>query len=93
MGDMDLIPLQTKPHSLAESSDVGRRFLRLGPGLVRFLWVSCCPVNSGFLPHMLFDLDGWRGDVEWDRKELGVSYTVILCGLFPLDVAENEATG
>lgn len=32
MGDMDLIPRQTKPHSLAESSDVGRRFLsRLGP--------------------------------------------------------------
>lgn len=32
MGDMDLIPRQTKPHSLAEGSDVGRRFLsKLGP--------------------------------------------------------------
>lgn len=32
MGDMDLIPRQTKPHSLAEGSDVGRQFLsRLGP--------------------------------------------------------------
>lgn len=31
MGDMDLIPPQTKLHSRAETSDVGRRCLSLGP--------------------------------------------------------------
>lgn len=49
MGDMDLIPLQTKPHSLAESSDVGRQFLLLGPGPALSSWVSCCPENRVML--------------------------------------------
>lgn len=59
MGDMDLIPLQTKPHSLAESSDVGRRFLsvtwtRAGQ-LLLALMVSSEPGGGGCTTCVLMD--------------------------------------
>lgn len=69
MGDMDLIPRQTKPHSLAEGSDVGRRFLsRLGP--------RASPLFQGLPPPR--EPGGEGGAAEGCVTRLDWSFAVVL---------------
>ena len=95
MGDMDLIPLQTKPHSLADSSDVEDDSWDLDPSRSTPSGVSCCPVNTGRgwgVPHV----SGWMGGCWIALWEAGQG-SVFLSeerrqwGLFPLHRSENGA--